>query len=657
MNAGQRLTQNVWLLQILQIVGAGMLLIWPASVRAQAVVATIPNVGAARVVVVNPVTNKIYVATCSRRFPGLALQGGFSVIDGQTNAATAIPITGNCAGLAVNPVTNKIYVANSTGVMVIDGGTNSTTTLSTSGGTAVAINAVTNKIYVATASSNGEANITVIDGGTNSTTTIAEPNAAGLAPVAIAVNSATNKIYVANRGSSTNPGNITVIDGATNAAVTVSDPDAMSPVSLAVNPNTNKVYVANMGNYPGTNPGNVTVIDGATNSITTISDHNAISPGGPDSVGFAVAVNSTTNKIYVSNEQSNNVTVIDGATNATSTLTDANAVAPIALAVNSSTNMVYVANKGYPGSVTVMNAATNSLTTLIADGGATDAVAVDPMTNRIFAGDGGSVAVIDPSGVATSHTVILSLSGSGFGTVASGPSLNCNGPLCSASFAAGTAVTFTATPASYSTFSWGAACAGDSQCSLTLDSDYFVAANFAMKPGMDFSMQPASSSLAMQAGNPLTDVLTISGTPGAIVQISCLVTESGPIPLNCALSSSSVTLTGSAATTTLTVAVGSPTAELVPARKPHLAGASYAGFLSMPGLVLLGLCLSKARSRTRTRLRWLLCSVLLVFAGLQTGCGSGYGGIQRTYSVAVVGNVVGFSSAIEHETSITVTAP
>ena len=74
----------------------------------------------------------------------------------------------------------------------------------------MAVNPVTNKIYVA---NYGSANVTVIDGATNTTTTVA----AGTTPCAVAVNPVTNKIYVANHGSD----NVTVIDGATNGTATV----------------------------------------------------------------------------------------------------------------------------------------------------------------------------------------------------------------------------------------------------------------------------------------------------------------------------------------------------------------------------------------------------------------------------------------------------
>ena len=59
---------------------------------------------------------------------------------------------------------------------------------------------------------NGSNTVTVIDGATNSTTTVT----VGTEPVSVAVNPVTNKIYVANGNSA----NVTVIDGATNSTTT-----------------------------------------------------------------------------------------------------------------------------------------------------------------------------------------------------------------------------------------------------------------------------------------------------------------------------------------------------------------------------------------------------------------------------------------------------
>ena len=80
------------------------------------------------------------------------------------------------------------------------------------------------------------------------------------------------------------------------------------PWGVAVNPSTNTVYVANMtGN-------SVSVIDGSTNTVTA-----TVSVGRNP---FGVAINPSTNTIYVANAGDNSVSVIDGSTNTvTSTIT------------------------------------------------------------------------------------------------------------------------------------------------------------------------------------------------------------------------------------------------------------------------------------------------------------------------------------------------
>jgi uncharacterized repeat protein (TIGR03803 family) len=83
--------------------------------------------------------------------------------------------------------------------------------------------------------------------------------------------------------------------------------------------------------------------------------------------------------------------------------------------------------------------------------------------------------------VASSHTLSLGLLG--VGAVVSSPSgINCPG-LCSASFASGTRVTLTATPASgYRFAAWNGktACSGTGSCTLTMNSDQSVTARFSV---------------------------------------------------------------------------------------------------------------------------------------------------------------------------------
>jgi YVTN family beta-propeller protein len=142
-----------------------------------------------------------------------------------------------------------------------------------------------------------------------------------------------------------------VIDAASNSVIdSISDSSGTAPSAIAVNPTTNTIYVAH------SQSNNLRVIDGGTDSVTgTIQVGTA--PSG-------VAVDPQTNFIYVANAGSSqtgdagSITVINGVTNATQTLTDLTAKNPAAVAVNPTTNKIYVANTG-SNNVTVINGAHN----------------------------------------------------------------------------------------------------------------------------------------------------------------------------------------------------------------------------------------------------------------------------------------------------------
>ncbi len=388
------------LFPILMIVA--VLVLCPVAGQAQTVSATIPVGGLPAALAVNPVTNKVYVAG-----------GSIFVIDGATHTFTSINAGGEAIAVAVNPVTNKIYFAdiasNPGRVIVIDGATNAITSVvdpNANEPVALALNPVTNKIYVANGLSN---NVTVIDGATNTTTTVT----AGNIPFAVGVNPVTNKIYIANQASP-----VTVIDGNTNRTTSI----GTGGTDVAVNPVTNKVYVPNYNN-----PGTVTVIDGANNSTTTVSagfnarfaavntltnkiyvanqDDNTVTiiDGATNATATvnagtrpsAIAVNSATNTIYVANAGSNNVTIIDGATNSASTATDANANSPDGIATNPVTNKIFVANSR-SGSVTVIDGAMNSTATVSTENRPL-AVALNPVSNKIYVGTTANNAFSDSS--------------------------------------------------------------------------------------------------------------------------------------------------------------------------------------------------------------------------------------------------------------------
>jgi YVTN family beta-propeller protein len=160
-------------------------------------------------IAVNSATSKVYVANFQ--------SGNITVVDGATNVLSTItdPKAVNPTGLAINQTTNTIYVTNSgsNNVTVIDGQTDSVVSTVPVGTfpIAVAVNPQTNFVYVANhgnSNANNPGSVSVIDGATNTTTTLTDPKAIG--PISVAANSVTNKIYVANYGSN----NVTVIDGA-----------------------------------------------------------------------------------------------------------------------------------------------------------------------------------------------------------------------------------------------------------------------------------------------------------------------------------------------------------------------------------------------------------------------------------------------------------
>src|SRR6266487_3921378 len=114
-----------------------------------------------------------------------------------------------------------------------------------------------------------------------------------------------------------------------SASSTISIQVGTFPTVVAVNQTTNQIYVSNQANN------SVSVIDGNTTLVV------ATVPVG--TWPQVVEVNSMTNMVYVANLLSNNVTVIDGKTNSIAA-TIAGLSAPFGIAVNASTNQIFVSN-------------------------------------------------------------------------------------------------------------------------------------------------------------------------------------------------------------------------------------------------------------------------------------------------------------------------
>ena len=79
----------------------------------------------------------------------------------------------------------------------------------------------------------------------------------------------------------------------------------------------------------------------------------------------------------------------------------------------------------------------------------------------------------------SNHVLAVSKNGTGTGSVTSTPTGVTCGTVCSASYPAGDPVTLTATASAGSTFTgWSGDCTGTGTCTVTMDGDHSVTANF-----------------------------------------------------------------------------------------------------------------------------------------------------------------------------------
>ncbi len=260
----------------------------------------------------------------------------------------------------------------------------------------------------------------------------------------------------------------------------------------------------------------------------------------------------------------------------------------------------------------------------------------------------GVVFEVAPAAV-TSFNISIIVNGNG--SVESNPAgIDC-GSTCSANFANGTSVTLTPVPLTGFTFvGWSGGCSGTGNCALA--SGAVVTAAFS-SVGADFSLAPASTTLAIQPGAQGTDVVTITPQNGLFesdIQLSCAVAGPTPMPA-CALSPSSITLPGeNSATSTLTITA--PTRTAVQSQKGR--SSFPRSFLALGVPLLLGISVIR-QSRTKRARTLTLSSLLLILIILQIGCSSalngGRTGSPTNYTVTVTAS----SGTIQHMTQVTIT--
>ena len=206
---------------------------------------------------------------------------------------TTIPAGGQPSYPAVNTTTNMIYVPNSVlgTVAVIDGKTDEVVADISLGGTpfAAAVNPITNRIYVTAGQQNGY--VDVIDGSSNAViATVPFVDASR-----VAVNSAANLIYVV-----TGKDLVSVLDGRTNGVIEGVTSDGCCMQSIAFSPITNRIYVTII-------PHQLMVIDATTYKFTMLSFPQIVDLN-------MVVVDSTSNRVYLSDAGGTGVYVINGYT-------------------------------------------------------------------------------------------------------------------------------------------------------------------------------------------------------------------------------------------------------------------------------------------------------------------------------------------------------
>jgi len=274
----------------------------------------------------NPASGKVYIGRVGA-FP----TGDIIVINDQTtNISATLPVSYQPSAIAVNQATNRIYVvpwAPVDTMYIINGLTDNLTEVVASSQSFyrmdVAVNQVTNKVYIAGYMwAGGPYNIylSIFRGDTYTyTPTLDLGSGSNWAP-RIAVVTSTNKIYVTGQNA------VLVIDGSSDV-VSSTIPVGLYPQDIAVNPTTNYLYVANRDSN------SVSVIDGLSDSVVATVTVG-ISPK-------AIALNPMTNRIYVANNGDGTVSVIDGASNIVSTTVSVGGT-PSMLAVDTALNRVYV---------------------------------------------------------------------------------------------------------------------------------------------------------------------------------------------------------------------------------------------------------------------------------------------------------------------------
>ena len=272
----------------------------------------------------------------------------------------------------------------------------------------VVANPASNRIYSVEASGGGAFtpatgwSVSVIDGNVTNHTwnhiikNIPISNEAKVGGQFLAANTKANKIYASialfSSADVPPPGYVVVIDGFTNKVIKKIEGFTSGLPEMAVNESTNKIYVSDASP-------NLYVIDGNTDEII-----KTIANGGGE-----LAVSEKYNKVFLANYDAGTVSVLDGSTDTliTSSIQLSNcpvtngysSCTPIQTAVNDRTGKVYVVREG-DGKASVLDVKTYSEIATIsytAQGQGGYGIDIDTEANLIYIAnqDVSGIAVVD----------------------------------------------------------------------------------------------------------------------------------------------------------------------------------------------------------------------------------------------------------------------
>jgi YVTN family beta-propeller protein len=302
---------------------------------------------------------------------GLFLDTLWSPADLSLIGRRVIPTPGNPVDLAVSSATGRVYAllglptGGLASVVALDGTTHEpvdTIVVDAVNPTGLGINPATEKLYVA----DFQGGVFVIDGRSGALLTGFGLQQAGPATADEANNLVYLTAWVQSVTCTPTCVAITVpallkVDGATDTLFTADTVHVggvnRQAFGAAFNPNDGLVYVA-----VNQTPGVVRVVDPRANQVVA----SITVPDNP----WAVALNTTTNRLYVTSDAANSVTAVDLATRSVIGTVPIGGYVPN-VAVDETVNRIYAPNFD-ASTVTIIDGATNAVLKVIPAGAATD---------------------------------------------------------------------------------------------------------------------------------------------------------------------------------------------------------------------------------------------------------------------------------------------